>query len=669
MDLLGAAMLAALVVATLEILFVVAMVPAAASDPLGLLLDGTMTFALFGACALLWSAALAVPGKAWIKRALVRAGGAATFALGWGLVALVPLVKLRGFFDAEWQFPRDIARVYEGLALGVLVAVLGLAYTTRARVAALLAAHAPRRLRRRAGAVVLALAALAGIASAQLVLQPEYLVHEAGVAGALVLLGATIAACAVTPRLRSIRDAAPAALVPLAALTALIPGASRDHGRFLLWNHGAMAAPMAEVVRDVLDRDHDGTSPSWLAGTDCAEGNPRIGPLLREIPGDGIDQDCRGGDAPVPAPVPPATVPAACKLPEGKLSVLLLTIDALRADRVTSATMPALFALARRSSTFTRAYSPTAMTVTSMSSLLAARPLADMVDNALTDGNLQAPTTVASAFEAAGWRTAAYVSFGDLHPIMRRGFASLNDEWMDAYAGSGEAMLTSRTLAREALAFASASDTPFFAWVHFSDVHSPYKFDHDGHGGLRTEDQSYDLDVAYVGAALESLFGAMAERRLFERTVVVVSADHGEELMARGREAHGANLFEEGIHVPLVVWIPGCAPGVVEKPVGTTQIGPTLGALAGVPIPGWGLFDARPLPAVTEATVGYDIQYKRAVVGPRYKLIVDVANGGRMLFDLTADPGEASNVYGSNAAAAAEMETAYQRWLDAPGAR
>jgi arylsulfatase A-like enzyme len=304
-----------------------------------------------------------------------------------------------------------------------------------------------------------------------------------------------------------------------------------------------------------------------------------------------------------------------------------------------------------------------------MSALLSARPVADMVDNALTDGDLQAPFTLASTFKAAGWRTAAFNSFGNLHPLMGRGFDSINDEWMDAYAGSGDAMLTSRTLAREALSFASASDTPFFAWVHFSDVHSPYKFDHDERGHTRTEDQSYDLDVAYVGKALDGLFGAMAERKLFERTIVVVSADHGEELMARGREAHGANLFEECTHVPLVVWIPGCAPRVVEKPVGTTQIGPTLGALAGVPIPGWGLFDARPLPVVTEATVGYDIQYKRAIVGERYKLIVDVANGGRMLFDLTADPGETANIYGSNPAAAAGMETAYQRWLDAPGAR
>jgi arylsulfatase A-like enzyme len=362
-------------------------------------------------------------------------------------------------------------------------------------------------------------------------------------------------------------------------------------------------------------------------------------------------------------------LPPACRLPEGKLSVLLLTIDALRADRATADALPALFTLARRATVFTRAYSPTGLTLTSMSALLASRPLADMVDNALRDGNMRTPSTLATIFRAAGWRTAAFNSFGEMHEIQRRGFESFNDEWMDEYPRGAESMLTSRTLAREALSFASASDTPFFEWVHFSDVHSPYKFDHDAHGRARTEDQSYDLDVAYVGTALDSLFEAMASARLLERTIVVVTADHGEELMARGREAHGADLFEETTHVPLVLWAPGCAPGVVERPVGTTQIGPTLGALAGLSVPGWGLFDARPLPVVTEATVGYDIQYKRAVVGERYKLIVDVANGGNMLFDLTADPGEANDIYGTNADARTTMEAAYQRWLDSPGAR
>jgi arylsulfatase A-like enzyme len=669
LDVAGAAVLAAFAAATLEVLFVAAMVPAAPSDVVGLLLAWVMTFALFGAWALACSAALAVVGKARVKQVLVRARGAWTFAIAWTLVAIVPLAKLRGLFDEDWQFPRDMNAIHALLAMIVLFVVLGLAHSARRRFGAALAARVPRRLRRNGGALVVALAALVGVVVSHLYLQPEYLVYECGVAGAFAILLATIAACAVTPRARSKRDAAPALLVAACAIAWLVPGAGRDHARFLVWNHGAIAAPMAKLVRDMLDRDHDGSSPTWLGGTDCAEGDAKRGPLLREIPNDGIDQDCQGGDAPVPAPPPPAIVSPACRLPEGKLSVLLLTIDALRADRATADALPALFALARRSTTFTRAYSPTGLTMTSIPALLASRPLADMVDNALKDGDMRAPSTLATLFHAAGWRTAAFNSFGEMHEIQRRGFDSFNDEWMDAYPRGAESMLTSRTLAREAISFASASDTPFFAWVHFSDVHSPYKFDRDERGRARTEDQSYDLDVAYVGNALDSLFGAMVAHRLLERTIIVVTADHGEELMARGREGHGANLFEECTHVPLVVWVPGCAPGVVERPVGTTQIGPTLGALTGVNIPGWGLFDARPLPVVTEATVGYDIQYKRAVVGERYKLIVDVANGGKMLFDLVADPNEATNIYGSNEEARGVMEAAYQRWLDAPGAR
>ena len=669
LDLIGAAVLAAFALATVEVLFVAAMVPAAPSDLLGILLTWAMTFSLFGSWAIACSAALAVVGKARLKRTLVRARGAWVFALGWTLVAILPLAKLRGLFDEDWQFPRDMNALHALLAMGVLFVVLGVAHSVRRRFGAALAERIPRRLRRQAGALVVALLALVGVVASYLYLQPEYLVYECGVAGAIAIVLATVAACAVTPRARRARDGAPALLVLACVIAWLVPGAARDHARFLVWNHCAIAAPMAKVVRDVLDRDRDGSSPSWLGGTDCAEGNAKRGPLLREIPNDGIDQDCRGGDAPVPAPPPPAMVPPACRLPDGKLSVLLLTIDALRADRATLEALPALFALARRGTTFTRAYSPTALTVTSMSALLASRPLADMVDNAMKDGDMRTPSTLATLFRAAGWRTAAYNSFGEMHEIQRRGFDSFNDEWMDAYPRGAESMLTSRTLAREALSFASASDVPFFAWVHFSDVHSPYKFDRDERGRARTEDQSYDLDVAYVGTALDSLFAAMVAQHLLERTIIVVSADHGEELMARGREAHGANLFEETIHVPLVLWVPGCPPAVVERPVGTTQIGPTLGALTGVGVPGWGLFDARPLPVVTEASVGYDIQYKRAVVGERYKLIVDVANGGNMLFDLVADPNEATNIYGSNDQGRATMEAAYQRWLDSPGAR
>ena len=73
------------------------------------------------------------------------------------------------------------------------------------------------------------------------------------------------------------------------------------------------------------------------------------------------------------------------------------------------------------------------------------------------------------------------------------------------------------------------------------------------------------------------------------------------------------------------------------------------------------------MPVVSETVIGPN--FKRAVVSRRYKLICDVQNGGKLLFDLQEDPFERNNIYDKQPDAAAEMETLYQRWLDSPGNR
>ena len=99
-----------------------------------------------------------------------------------------------------------------------------------------------------------------------------------------------------------------------------------------------------------------------------------------------------------------------------------------------------------------------------------------------------------------------------------------------------------------------------------------------------------------------------------------------------------------------------------------TGLAPTISALTAVPARERTLFPVDlddPMPVVVETFM--DQVYKRAVVGPRYKLVVDVRNGGRMLFDLKDDPSESRNVYGSVPSAASEMERLYQTWLDGVG--
>ncbi|HHH29363.1 MAG TPA: hypothetical protein ENK57_13600, partial [Polyangiaceae bacterium] len=148
-----------------------------------------------------------------------------------------------------------------------------------------------------------------------------------------------------------------------------------------------------------------------------------------------------------------------------------------------------------------------------------------------------------------------------------------------------------------------------------------------------------------------------------QRVAVVVTADHGEELGARLVEGHGRYLYESSIHVPLLLRVPGCPPARVERPVSLTQIAPTLAALLGhAP---WAPTLATPIEVVVE-TMDRDVSH-RAVIGERFKLVVDVRHGGRALFDLDADPRETRDVQAEHPQAAAALEAAYQRFLDQGG--
>jgi hypothetical protein len=115
--------------------------------------------------------------------------------------------------------------------------------------------------------------------------------------------------------------------------------------------------------------------------------------------------------------------------------------------------------------------------------------------------------------------------------------------------------------------------------------------------------------------------------------------------------------------------VPGCAARRVPAPVSLAHLMPTLGALARVDVPGVGLLPPGDLPTVVEAVTALNTSYKRAVLQGNYKLLVDVTNGGRLLFDLVNDPLELTDVLGDAPERAAELEGAYQRWLDAPGRR
>jgi Sulfatase len=499
-------------------------------------------------------------------------------------------------------------------------------------------------------------------------------IHRVGYAALMTLVSGALMMVAMRAALpihpRRMGPASVAALLVCATISLYLPGPTRAHARFVTFVRGAASAALLPWLRDIVDRDGDGSAPEWAGGTDCREGDPSVGPALREVPGDGIDQDCRGGDAPAPsAPAPRASGPEGCRPHADRMSIVLIVIDALRGDFVSAQTTPSLWTLAGSSSFFTRAYSPTNATVSSFPSLFSSRPLSDMgASNPVMDDSFRVDATLTERLQRAGFETVA-MGYLEYHPFVQRGFEERNPQWIDSSVPNVKHDLTTVALARGLLDVLTGADRPVFALLHLSDVHAPYVLGGTDSDNATGERAAYLRGVEYTDFHLGQLFARMQRLGLLDRTIIAITADHGEELFQRGRHGHASSVFEEGVHVPLILWIPGCPGRRIDHPVSTVRLGPTLGAIEGVDVPGRGLFSPTDLPVVTEGASTTTDHFQRAIYDGHHKLVVDVANGGRMLFDLTVDPGETHNVCIADQQKCEELEGVYQRWLDAPAPR
>ena len=121
-----------------------------------------------------------------------------------------------------------------------------------------------------------------------------------------------------------------------------------------------------------------------------------------------------------------------------------------------------------------------------------------------------------------------------------------------------------------------------FVWVHFFEPHEPYVA-HDGFAFGGGDVDRYDSEIAYTDAAVGRLVREVRARR--PGTIVIVAADHGEEFEEHGGRYHGSSLYEEQLHIPLIVSIPGLAPHVVDGQVQLIDVTPTVLNLLDIPVP------------------------------------------------------------------------------------
>jgi len=306
---------------------------------------------------------------------------------------------------------------------------------------------------------------------------------------------------------------------------------------------------------------------------------------------------------------------------------------------------PHLTALAARSTEFARAYSPSSNTLQSMASILALGlpstvPL--RTAHRRWRGELGAEgDTAAELFAARGactlWASHDYrelFSAPDGLVGLGRGF-----EDVELVAARDDPEVDRRVVDRALETLATYEGERFFAWVHLTSPHYTYLAHDPRYAG---SGRALHLgEVRYADAQLGRLLAGLDALGRAGETVVVVTADHGEEHGEHGGTAHGSTLYEEVVHVPLVVHVPGDAPRTVDAPVSTGFVLPWLlgeAAADRVATPITPLLEASDGAVVSEL-LGADRQ-QVALMWAGRKLVWDAHSGLVEAFDLRADPTE-----------------------------
>ncbi len=281
-------------------------------------------------------------------------------------------------------------------------------------------------------------------------------------------------------------------------------------------------------------------------------------------------------------------------------NVIVITLDTTRADRMgflgsKRGLTPNLDAMARQGVVFTRTYSHVPLTTASHTTIFTGTyPQFNHVNDFGVPLSPRLPY-LPDLLHQHGYQTGAFVGSLILDPL--EGTAPGFDRGFDVYDagfrlrphGADRYKTVERraeVVVSHALAWLShAPDKPFFLWVHLYDAHDPY--DPPSPYKERFASQPYDGEIAYADACVGKLLDALRKHGLYDETLVAVMADHGESLGAHGENTHGVFLYDETLHVPLLIKLPlnGAAGRRVDTRAGLVDVAPTILSAAGITPP------------------------------------------------------------------------------------
>jgi arylsulfatase A-like enzyme len=364
--------------------------------------------------------------------------------------------------------------------------------------------------------------------------------------------------------------------------------------------------------------------------------------------------------------------------------VILIVVDTLRADHLgfyghSSPTTPELDRWTSRGLVFDHAFATSPWTLPTFGSVLTGLwPAQHGAGSRMPEGGRRwrrrplSPTvpTLPEVLREHGFTTGAIVNNAFLRPHFgaARGFDTYDYE-------KGRRAAAVIDLATDWLA--DPSRKRLFLMLHLIDPHLPYqapaeflgRFGPSSQDALelrgrkkivdRLEDLTaadrealrarYDEEIASLDHELGRFFTYLVDAGMWDRTLVVLTSDHGEELFDHGGFEHGHSMFQEVLRVPLVVWGPGVAAGRNRTPVSVVDLKPTIldavgvafgDGLAGESLWGMALGKSRsPRREMLAQNILWGRELASLVAWP-YKLILDPKHDRVQLYDLSADPAE-----------------------------
>lgn len=385
-----------------------------------------------------------------------------------------------------------------------------------------------------------------------------------------------------------------------------------------------------------------------------------------------------------------------------KPNVIVILVDTLRADKLGTygytkrKTTPNLDTFAAGAQVWEQAVSQNAWTVPSVASLFtgvdpqAHRTLNFKQGQKLeTDTIADAHDTMAESYKAAGYTTAAFVKSTVLNTS--HGFSQGFDKY-EVVPGKDQAWgYSAKELNDMAIPWLTGQlkgAKPFYAYLHYMDPHSPYKAPEPWYSKYKgsytgkmdgahvqleeafkagTVTQAdwdhelalYDAEIEYFDTEFGRLWGELQKAGVAQNTIVVLVADHGEAFGEHKNVFHG-NLYQENIHVPVMMRGPGLKAGRMKHYAQLIDVPPTLAELTGTPKGKY--WQGRSMVSAMAGGSGHtnavysEYAGHRMVIEPSTGLKLILGDGPGKLFDLKADPLEKTNLYDSRTTDVARLK-------------